>query len=107
MRVLLPAVAVITAVLLTQLPALAGGPNPQVRPCGDASRDFVVNSRDALFTLQVEAGLLKEPAMSYSFVEDWLFYNANLDQDIDSLDSLLVLQYDGGLVAQLPNCYDV
>ena len=106
LRVLTP---VVLAALLAipMAPALAGGPNPIARPCGDANEDFAVNSLDALLALQVDAGLLKAPPMSYSFIEDWLFFNANLDKTINSLDALLVLQYDAGYVEQLPNCYDI
>ena len=104
--IVVPLLIALSLVSASAPSALAGG-GGQVRPCGDARRTFTVDSVDALLILQVDAGLVPAPPVSHSFIEDWLFFNANLDDTINSLDALLVLQYTAGFVAQLPNCYDV
>jgi hypothetical protein len=76
------------------------------RPCGDANHDFVTNSIDALVVLQVDAGLLPAPPVSYDTDADWLFFNADLVDPINSLDALVILQFDAGHIPELRDCYE-
>jgi len=71
-------------------------PTPAEKLEGDVNDDGLVDSRDALLILQLNAGLLDEddlPNPASADVDD--------DGDKDSIDALIVLQVDAGLL-ELP-----
>lgn len=88
------AIAVAAGVALT-LAAAVPGAHAGFHVCGDPTNDGVVSAVDALYVLQVDAGLVDLPAPAFSSTD------VNNDGAVNARDALFILQYDAGLVPDL------
>lgn len=82
-------------IALLALAAMAPGVRAGFHVCGDPTNDGIVNSLDALYVLQVDAGLVHLPPPAFSSTD------VNADGAVNTLDALLILQHTAGLIATL------
>jgi hypothetical protein len=96
---LLPICTLVLALAIALSVALvaASGAQAGFQTCGDPNNDGVADSLDALYILQVSAGLIELPPPAFASTD------VNNDGYVDAIDATLVLQYTAGLISEL-NC---
>ncbi|MEX2159915.1 MAG: dockerin type I domain-containing protein [Dehalococcoidia bacterium] len=92
MKGLILGLTVSAALLVTSAPALAQ------KGCADTNKDGVVNVIDAARILQLVADLYNPGNI---LLHMW---DADGNGQIQSTDATIVLQYDAGLINELPEC---
>jgi len=120
---ILPQPGAATANQLTNVVPVAAGPNypnlygglapgatsdraasVDVYARGDVNGNGTINSIDALFTLQLSAGLIPPWGLCCPDTAPQTFKAAEVNDDgqVNSIDAVLILQFSAGLVPSLP-----